>query len=248
MCSPPQQVFCHIFFIARQERKKYISDELGIHHHLLHTEKAVSDAVEKGILWILSGPASLCGEAVPPGIINNQAMLSQSPQRILPAEILEENLASAWKNGITNGLSILSALSSKVGANLPWKTIVDVITDALHARFIELDADSCQWPCDFPSAQSARFKVYSGAATGGPSEVAESRSNVLVAYSELDIYQLQDFLDAVPKLTDIKAKTGTALKFYVRIEAGDGESLPDHTIAEKISTLLRDIRDGWELR
>lgn len=98
----------------------------------------------------------------PTGVLNIAAKLCGPPSIIAAAEILPENLPEAWKDDVSSGLSIATALSVKGGKTLPWKTVRDVITSALHARFLELTKDSQAWPCDFPSAQFVRLKLAAG--------------------------------------------------------------------------------------
>jgi len=83
-------------------------------------DKAISEAVEKGILWLLSGPASLLAEPIPPGILNPTAILSAPPIIIGAAEVLPENVPDAWQDGQTSALSISTVLSVKTGKTLPW--------------------------------------------------------------------------------------------------------------------------------
>ena len=66
------------------------------------------------------------------------ATLSVPPAVIPAAEILPENLPAAWKDDETTALAVATALSHKVGKVLPWKTVRDVITGSLQARFTEL--------------------------------------------------------------------------------------------------------------
>jgi hypothetical protein len=116
-------------------------------------DKAISAAVENGTLWLLSGPASILGEPIPLGILNEKAILCAPPAVIAPAEIMPENLPDAWKDGTASALSIATSLSMRTGKTLPWKTIRDVLNAALQSRFLALTDDSGSWPCEFPSAQ-----------------------------------------------------------------------------------------------
>lgn len=125
-------------------------------------EKSIAAAVESGIMWLISGPASIFVEAIPTGVLNIAAKLCGPPSIIAAAEILPENLPEAWKDDVSSGLSIATVLSVKGGKILPWKTVRDVITSALHARFLELTKDSQTWPCDFPSAEFVRLKMAAG--------------------------------------------------------------------------------------
>src|SRR5258708_17249134 len=94
------------------------------------------------------------------------AKLSVPPAIIPAAEILPETLPTAWPADETTALAVASALSHKVGKVLPWKTVRDVITGSLQARFTELVEGSGKWPCEFHEAQSIQLKV--AASGGGP--------------------------------------------------------------------------------
>lgn len=214
-------------------------------------EKAISAAVEGGSLWMLSGPASILGEPIPPGVLNPSARLSPPPPVISPAEILPENLPNAWKEGVASALSIATALSVKMGKTLPWKSVRDVVSGALQARFLELAQGSQVWPCDFPSAQFSKFTVATGAAvagTGGRGVSDVGFGTILVAASELEPAQVQDLGDIVPKLLEIKAKAGTPIRFHIRIELGDGKARPAEDVTREINALLKRIGENLELR
>jgi hypothetical protein len=214
-------------------------------------EKAISAAVETGSLWMLSGPASILGEPIPPGVLNPSARLCAPPPVIAPAEILPENLPNAWKDGVASGLSIATALSVKAGKTLPWKTVRDAISMAIQVRFLEVVEGSQAWPCGFPSAQFARFRVVTrvdrveigsrGVADGGP-------RTILVATGELQPGQVQELGDIVPKLLQVKAMAGTPIRFHVRVEVGDGQTLPAEEVVQEINTLLQQVREDLRLR
>lgn len=215
-------------------------------------EKAVGAAVENGDVWLLSGPASIFCEPIPAGILTASAKLCAPPAVIAAAEILQENLPSAWKKGLASGLSIATALSVKVGKTLPWKTVKDVITGSLQARFIELDSGSQAWPCDFPSAQFVKIKVAtattgSGGTSGGGGTGVPS-PKVLVATAELEPSQVQDLGDIIPKLLEIKSRSNMPLRFQVRIEMGDGKTVPSAEIAQKANAILKGVKEDMQLR
>jgi len=137
-----------------------------------------------------------------------------------------------------------------MGKTLPWKTVRDVVSAALQARFVEVAQGSQTWPCEFPSAQFARFNVTTGAAVvgaGGGGEADVAPRKILVAISELGPAQVQDLGDIVPKLLEIKAKAGTPIRFHIRIEVGDGKALPAEEVAREINTLLQRVREGLRL-
>ena len=214
----------------------------------LVVDKAICAAVESGILWLLSGPASILGEPIPAGIMNANARLCAPPAVIGAPEILAENLPEAWKDGETSGLSIATALSVKAGKTLPWKTVRDVITAAINARFIELSEDSQPWPNDFSAAQFVKFKATTGGRQrGGREEGEEHVPGVLQATAELSPSQIQDLGDIVDKLTQIKAKTNTPVRFFVRIEVGDSKTKPTDQVTKDINTLLKQVKDDFGL-
>lgn len=206
-------------------------------------EKAATSAVESGILWLLSGPASILGEPIPPGLLNANAKLSHPPAIIAAAEILPENLPGAWKGGYASGLSISSALSVRENKTLPWKTIRDVIGGALQARFLKLSESSAVWPCDFPSAQSIVLKPQDAP----PSPPPPPSDMMLCAEADLEPSQIQDLGDIVPKLLEIK-KTGLRMRFRLRIEIGDGKTAPPENVIKEVNTLLRDVKTDLQLK
>jgi hypothetical protein len=214
-------------------------------------EKAIASAVENGILWLLSGPASILGEPIPPGVLNPSARLCAPPAVIAAAEVLSENLPGAWKDSMASALSIATALSVKIGKTLPWKTVRDAINGALQARFLELAEGSQTWPCEFPSAQFAKFRVTPGtgrAETGARGVSDVGLGMILVAEGELQPAQVQDLGDIVPKLLEIKTRTGTLLRFRIRIELGDGKTRPAEEVAKEVNALLKRVDEDLELR
>jgi len=215
-------------------------------------EKTIAAAVESGVLWMLSGPASILGEPIPVGVLTATAKLSPPPAPIAAAELMPENLPGAWKDGEASGLSIATVLSVRAGKTLPWKTIRDVVSGTLQARFLELAEDSGAWPCDFPAAQSAKFRMTKAATGSVPGGVAGGvvvpSPKVLVANAELEPSEIQDLGDIVPKLLKIKAKTNAPIRFHVRIEMGDGKTLPSAELAKEANALLKDVKEGLELK
>ena len=115
---------------------------------------AISEAVEAGKVWLLSGPASLLAETVPAGVLTPASTLCVPPAMIGVPEILPANLSEAWSGDETNALAIATALSQRAGKTLPWKTVKYVIDNSLQARFTQLADESAPWPCDLPAAQN----------------------------------------------------------------------------------------------
>ena len=211
-------------------------------------DTAVASAIESGSLWLLNGPASVLAEPIPTGVLTGKATLRQPPAALSAAEILPENLPDAWSNGSASALSIATALSLKVGLNLPWKIVRDVINSALNARFVQRDAASADWPCEFPSASAVKLVVSSGTKTPGEPAPPPVRPNCLVADAELESSEIVDLADIMPKLLEIKAKSQLPIKFRVQIEVGGGQTAPASDVKDRINAILRDLKDGFELR
>ncbi|HBA39938.1 MAG TPA: hypothetical protein DCZ05_09410 [Deltaproteobacteria bacterium] len=207
-------------------------------------DKAVSAAVEGGILWLLSGPASILGEPIPAGVLTPNATLRQPPSVVAPAEILPENLPAAWKEGTATAASIAAQLSSRFGTNLPWRAVKYVIDEALRANFLCVAEDSAPWTGDPGTAQYARFQASKSVPPAPPA----TQTVVLVAESELKPSEMQDLADIVPKLLQIKAKANAPLRFHVRIEMGDGKTLPSAEAAKEVNKLLKGVKDDLEVK
>jgi hypothetical protein len=216
-----------------------------------------AQAVEQGTLWLTSGPASVLGEPIPAGVLTEHATLRRPPAMISAAEILPENLPDAWNDDQATALAIATALSQKSGQTLPWKTVRDVVSASLNARFTELDPTSGTWPCEYPSAQGIKLKVTTGSSgtgggrgggTGGAFDANEVRDEgVKCAEAELEPSEVQDLGDAVPQLLDVKSKLGCPIKFRFRIDVGDVDSPPDEGAVAEINQILNDLKPGLKL-
>lgn len=221
-----------------------------ISHEII--DRSVVTSVEGGYVWLVSGPASIFGEPIPAGVLSVNSKLCIPPGIIAAAEILPENLIDAWVNGEATGLSIATALSMKEDKTLPWKTVRDVVTGALQARFIELDPNSHEWPCDFSSAKFVKFKIPAGTPGGTPGTGTgtgvPTPANVLVANAKLEPSQIQDLGDIMPKLLDIKAKSNLPIEFHVRIKVGDGNEIPPADTVNELNALLGDVGEDLKLR
>ncbi|MCY4603567.1 MAG: DUF499 domain-containing protein [Gemmatimonadetes bacterium] len=204
-------------------------------------EAAISQAVEQGLVWLTSGPASILKEPVPAGVLSAAATLRPPPERIDVDELMAKSIPDAWKDSKANALAIATALSTKRGVNLPWSTVQTAIEDGIRARWIELSSESAAWPCDLASAQQVIFEVPS-TAREEPSE--PKPRGLLMAEDVLEANGIQDLAEQIPELT--KAAVGTPLKFNIRIEFG-GETKPDPEAVEKINELLAEVSDKLKL-
>lgn len=214
-------------------------------------ESSISQAIESGTLWLTSGPASVLSEPIPAGVLTEQATIQGPPSRLAAAEILPANLPQAWTNEKATGLSIATALSQKIGQVLPWKTVSDVITSSLNARFAELDPLSEKWPCPFPSAQLIKLKVSSGFDVGRPGsgfDVGEPHSKAVIARAELPPSAIQDLGDIIPEILEIKNRADVPLAIKVQIELGDENTRADEETVQALNKLLSNIDESFLFR
>ncbi|MDD5091005.1 MAG: hypothetical protein PHQ23_08815, partial [Candidatus Wallbacteria bacterium] len=210
-------------------------------------DKSITAAVENGSIWLLSGPASILGEPVPSGVLSAESKLCLPIEPIAPAELLNENIPNAWADGTASALSILTALSVKIGKNLPWKVVCDALQSALQARFVELTENSHEFPCGYPAAQNVWIRAASSVHKPVKGTAKPVPIGVLFAESELEPSQIQDLSEIIPQLLSIKTKINAPLKFHVRIELGDGRSAPDSKAVNEFNELIAKIKDGWKL-
>jgi len=215
-------------------------------------EAAVCKAVSAGRLWLTNGPASILAEEIPSGVLTPEAKLQMPPSTPPAAEVLPENLPGGWRNGKASAFSIGAALSQKLGQTLPWKTVKDVISAAINARWLELDQDSAAWPCEYANAQAVKLKVAAGVGTGtggtGGVGGAGVPSKSLVAAAVFEPSQIQDLGDIIPQLLEIKTKSNIPLQFRVQITFGDGKQVPSEEVTKEINRLLEDLKDGFKLQ
>ncbi len=209
-------------------------------------EDAVSQAVERGLVWLTNGPASILGEPVPAGVPSASATLQPPPDPISVDELMAESIPDAWKDGKANALAISTSLSTKRGRTLPWPIVQSAIDAGIRARWIELTDDSASWPCDIAGAQHVVLHVPAGRGLGeGEGKPFTPKpKGLLIAEAVLEANGIQDLADQIPDIT--KAAVGNDLKFNLRIEFG-GETAPDPEAVDKINALLSEVSDELKL-
>ena len=207
-------------------------------------ETAILQAVERGLVWLSSGPASILGEPVPPGVFGPAAVLRRPPQPIDVSELMSETIPDAWTDGKTNALAIVTALSALRGTTLPWTTVRSAIENGLRARWIELASDPASWPCDFAGAQHAVFQVPASVYARERDEPYITRPGLRSADAVLETHAVQDLAEQIPAL--LRAAVGSTLRFKVRIEL-EGEPTPELTVVDAINALLSEVSDELKL-
>ena len=209
-------------------------------------EVAVSQAIEQGLVWLISGPASILNEPVPAGVLSASAVLRPPPERISVGELMAESIPDAWKDGQTNALAIATALSTRRGMTLPWSTVQLAIEDGIRARWIEVVDGGTSWPCDIAGAQDVVLQVppEQEVFEGGREPDKPRPRGLLIAEAVLEVNGIQDLADQIPAIA--KAAVGNDLKFNVRVEFG-GETAPGPEAVEKLNELLSEVSDKLKL-
>ena len=72
---------------------------------------------------------------------------------------MSTSIPDAWKDGKTNALALITALTAKRGKTLPWSTVKSAIDSGIRARWVELAPDTGPWPCDFAGAMHVVIQV-----------------------------------------------------------------------------------------
>ena len=212
-----------------------------------YVDAAVEQAVERGLVWMTNGPASILSEAVPAGVLSAARDTRPPPERIPVDEIMDESIPDAWRDKTTNALAVATALSTKHGATLPWPTVRAVIEDAIRAHWVELSTEDAAWPCELAGARYVNLTVPSDDKPGGGHRQphAGTRPGVLTAEAVLEANGIQDLADQIPEIA--KAAVGNDLKFNVRVEFGGADSPLEEAVA-RINDLLSDVSDTLRLR
>ena len=69
-----------------------------------------------------------------------------------------------------------------------------------------------------------------------------------VADAQLEPSEIQDLGDAMPQLLEIKAKSNAPIRVRVRVEVGDGQDLPPQETAEQVNTVLKEVKEGFQVQ
>ena len=209
-------------------------------------ENAIAEAVQQGFVWLINGPASILGEPVPDGVLSPSATLHPPPEPIGVQELMESSIPDAWKEGKTNALAIITALSAQRGRSLPWSTVQSAIDSGIRARWIELTSDSNPWPCEFAGARHVVIQAPETQRGSGVQERSgQKRLGTAMAEATLEANGIQDLAEQIPAIT--MAAVGTSLKFNIRIELG-GENAPDPAVIGAINSLLSTVSDELKLK
>ena len=199
-------------------------------------EAAVSEAVRLGVLWLVNGPASLQGEAMPSGVLTDAAKLRAPMPPPHVDALTREALPDAWRDGQTTALALHTALSVKRGLPLPWPVLRRAIDEALQTGWLKRAPDSGPWPCAAAGAAAVTL-VEPGVPETGPGVGEDGPA----ASADLEPSQIQDLADVLPEIVQKAADADAPLRLHLRITLGGGAS-PDLT--EALNRLLAGVSDN----
>lgn len=207
-------------------------------------EAAILAAVREDGLWLVNGPASFQGEAVPPGILANEAELRAPMQPLSLDRLTQDAVPAAWHDGRTSALALSTALAVETGAPLPWPILRRAIDAAIQSRWLALAEDAGTWPCDAAGAQAVTLEQPPRNAGRGPAREVDGQRSY-IASADLEPNELQDLVDALPEV--IKASAGAPLRFHVRIMLGEGGEVA-YELVTSLNEILESIRPELSLK
>ena len=196
---------------------------------------ATERAVRAGTVWVVNGPASCWREATPFGVIDTNAHLHPPPMPIPAQELVAEALPPAWRDGETNGATLVQALSAARGEPVPWGLVRESIKDAVASRWLEFtDMDAAsrdeigEVTAHFATAANVRLRL--------PKVRPKPDSETTTMSVDLDPPQLQDLADQVPAL--LEATAGHGLRFHVRVSL---ETDAPDSVRGTVDSLLHEV-------
>lgn len=207
-------------------------------------DNAVSCNADKGFQWVLNGPTTVLVETHDARPLTSQSVFKTQPVTISEYDILPDNIPDAWNDGKASVLSIATALSQKNGGNLPWKTVKDVITTALNAKFLELDVTSGSWPCNLLAARTVIFKT----ADWLDGNSKDSGNCKYIVRSTLKPSDIQKLSDVIPLILEFKTRTDTPICFSIEIEVGDSENVISDNTIEEFNEIIKNLTTNLKVQ
>ncbi len=167
--------------------------------------EAVRAAVERGTVWLVSGPTSVWRETIPYGALDDGAVLRPRPDPVAAQELSADALPGAWRDGRTNGSALTRALSQARGRTLPWGLVREGIRTGVESRWLTVVDGGAPVTCGYDEAGQLRLARPAAEPAPPPPPPA---AGVL-----LETSGVQDLADLVPRL--LEASAGHALRFRV---------------------------------
>ena len=204
-------------------------------------EAAIAEAVGRGGLWLLHGPASFQGEPLPAGVLTGAAEL-RPPLPPLPVErLMPEAAPGAWTGRTTTAVALAAALAAQEGRPLPWTALRRAIDDAVASRWLEAAPGGGPWPCDAAGAAQVTLRRPDAFR---PVSVAE-RPEAYTSSATLDPAALQDLVEVLPAV--VKAAAGVPLAFRLDVTLGEEQAVDAETVAA-VDALLQDVSRDLRLK
>ena len=119
------------------------------------------------------------------------------PEPIGLNELVSTSIPDAWKDGKTNALAIITALSANRGKTLPWSTVKSAIDSGIRARWIEWTPDSGPWPCDITGRADAVIQVPKTRKVLVVKDGGAQKQLGTVTASDLEANGIQDLADQI---------------------------------------------------
>jgi hypothetical protein len=209
---------------------------------------AITWAIKEGKLWLTNGPASLCAEEVPAGLLTDGAGLQPPPEPIPANDLLPANLPTAWSEEIATAHDLADALSQKAGETLPWATVRAAIDGACQGRLLERTVDSGPWPCDYSGARLVKLRVPEKKPIKVPDpdhKPPKPPVGVRVAVAYLSKDEIQELAEVVGDLGI--AAVGYDLKFKLQVEVGNESKTPPEDVVTKLNVKLGGVSKDLKL-
>ncbi|MDR0827625.1 MAG: DUF499 domain-containing protein [Desulfovibrio sp.] len=211
---------------------------------------ALGKNVESGILWLYNPPASILGESVPAGVLNENASLYAPPNDIAPMELLPASLGYAWQNDAATVEAVAAALSQKAGMTLPWKTVKDAVDAALRLRFVSIDPLSPTWPCSPAEASKVRLlqkqEPLGLAEPPAPYGSSQLPPTMRTFRSTISLNQLQDAGDIVPELLRIQQTWNTQVTVDISFTVGKEDAAATEDAIQAMKAVLKKISKSFD--
>ena len=196
--------------------------------------EAVREAVERGMVWLTNGPASVWKEPIPCGVLNDAAVLHPPPDPVLAQELAADALPGAWRDGETNGVALTQALSQSRRSTLPWGLVRDGIRAGVESRWLEVAAGSAAVGCPYDQAGQLRLQRPAAIVDPPPPPPVPA-----VTGASLDGPQIQDLAELLPKL--LAASAGNDLRFRVGVALNEDDGNVPADVRAELDTLLATV-------
>jgi hypothetical protein len=201
-------------------------------------EAAICEAVQQGTLWLINGPASFQGEAVPAGVLTATAQLRTPVSAPTIDRLMHDAVPEAWKDGQTTPLAVSLALSGQRGLPIPWSIMRRAIEDAIASRWLELAPGSGPWPCDMLSAAAVTLQQPAAVTAPSGGVYSPRPQGIYQGSAALEPSAFQDFVEVLPDL--LKVAAGVPLQFRLSVTLGEGQEVPRGTV-DSVNQLLGEV-------